>query len=566
LRGVCRSWASYFEKMLDDPLGDNNEEEEVEKIDPKTLAPDIYSAAKGDNLAEVVRLLGERVPPTYCDKDLGWTALHWAAKNGNTKMTKALLEHGASGPYHRQLLRENKVDLGALLTSDDGDKENQNGVGKEDDEQEDDEFDKATDYTKNTPLLWATFKGHLAVVWELLQDGYSPNDTDDLKNNTLHLAAASGHKKIVKVLVEDGVMPTAVNIYKNRPVDMAITRDIRDIIVDAMKANASMTDKDIANKHISNMEKHRKDVQDFEATLSDFNKIESPRALRSLPSIREASLKLADQIASAKEESLDEDNIILAESLLEKFDLLQEFYDDITKLQGNMPITTQIQYIDHCQALEATMAKCIASHIPKIHMNPGKDVLGKCRASVMLCTLKARLDGITCAKPENHHDMVRLKQAILKAEALHVPDELIMEARALFDRLDAEEKMSIALASVPEVRLPKEEPPEGYWRESDTGHIEHTEEYPLPPEGGEYVWIPSETYSALLNCIEGLRGCTDGAEELGANEEVRLEAIATLKKAEKDIKLLEVKNEEDKQAATEQAQKEAKKLKKKKKK
>ena len=66
----------------------------------------------------------------------------------------------------------------------------------------------------------------------------------------------------------------------------------------------------------------------------------------------------------------------------------------------------------------------------------------------------------------------------------------------------------------------------------------------------------------LQRCIAALKGCTDGAEEMGANEEVRLEAVATLKKCEKDMKALDVKNEEDKEKALEDTAKAAKKLKK----
>ena len=168
--------------------------------------------------------------------------------------------------------------------------------------------------------------------------------------------------------------------------------------------------------------------------------------------------------------------------------------------------------------------------------------------------------------------MVRLRESLASAQAASVTSSLIHKAEMLYRRLEAEEKMSIALSSVPEVRLPMEEPPEGYWRESDTGHVQSDyDDFPLPPvdeEGGalDYVWVPSETYSALKACIDGLKGCTDGAEELGANEEVRLEAIATLKKCEKDMKALDAKNEEDKEKALEDVAKAAKKLKKKKKK
>ncbi len=557
--------------------------QEVEAIDPRTMMPDLYKAAKENNMPEVARYLGESVPTTYVDKDIGWTALHWIAKYGDVKMTMALLENGASGPYHRQCVRENKIDVHSMVNLKaveekdevldgeggaivDGDAEAQQDVyedaqvaSKSGQHQE----DFALDYLKNTPLQWAVFQGHLEVIWALLSDGYSPNDFDDLGNNCLHLASGGGHKKIVQVLVDNGAMATAVNVYKNRPVDMAKTKEIRDILMHAMIAGASLTEQEIAGMHATSVIKHRQQVASFNTCVANHDKFESPRTLRSIPSMKEASRELSTQIDIAKDECMDEALIQKAETLVLYFDTLQEYQDDLEKCQENMPITTQNNFIDYCHPLQFSIAKCEATGLAGIHMNAGRELIAACKASYWLCTLEKRLLPITCAAPENHHDMVRLNQAILKAQAMSVPDELVDRVLKLYQRLDAEEKMSIALRSVPEFRLPMEEPPEGYWQESDKGKIDNTTEgYPLPPEDGKYVWIPSANYSSLAECIEKLKGCTKGAEELGANAEVLAKAIITLKKCEKDMKLLDVKNEEDKASGIEDAAKEAKKLKK----
>lgn len=106
---------------------------------------------------------------------------------------------------------------------------------------------------KNTPLLWAAFKGHMRAVWLFLVDNYSPNDVDNMDNNALHLAAVNGHVKILKALIDDGTNANAVNFYKNRPVDMAMNKEIREALADAMVKGASFTATDIANKHDQNM-------------------------------------------------------------------------------------------------------------------------------------------------------------------------------------------------------------------------------------------------------------------------------------------------------------------------
>jgi hypothetical protein len=113
--------------------------------------------------------------------------------------------------------------------------------------------DSGIDYTKNTPLLWATHCGHLRVIWLLLSDGYSPNDVDKMMNNAVHLAAAYGDVKILQVLINDGGNANAVNYYKNKPIDMAKNKAVRDMVAIAMETGASMTDDDRRVKHEQNL-------------------------------------------------------------------------------------------------------------------------------------------------------------------------------------------------------------------------------------------------------------------------------------------------------------------------
>jgi ankyrin repeat protein len=111
----------------------------------------------------------------------------------------------------------------------------------EQNEAEDTTNDLGIDYRKNTPLLWAAYKGHFEIVWLLLVDGYSSNDLDDNGNNALHLAAVGGHTKIVKTLIDDGANVNLVNTYKNLPIDMANVKEIRELLATAMEKYASNT-------------------------------------------------------------------------------------------------------------------------------------------------------------------------------------------------------------------------------------------------------------------------------------------------------------------------------------
>ena len=177
--------------------------------------------------------------------------------------------------------------------------------------------------------------------------------------------------------------------------------------------------------------------------------------------------------------------------------------------------------------------------------------------------MTARLKDVECAMDPNEHDMNRLKQAIEKAEGHHAAPEIIEEAATLHRRLDAELGMSRAMLGVPTVKLPMENPPEGYWDDRDIGKVRETEEYPLPPaETGEYIWDHSESYNALFHAIEQLKKSYVGADTLGANPSVIAAAKEKLTKAEKEMKLLDAKDVADKAVALEAVAKLAKKLKK----
>ena len=228
-----------------------------EEVDPETLKPELYDCARDNDIETLLRHLQTGVPPTYIDAS-GWTALHWAAKNGNSRMVRALLEAGASAPYQHMVklstkedadyrkISENSMSGGTRSLSDTF----QNLLRRA---AEEEITDLSPALLKNTPLLWAAFKGHLYIVWMLLMDGYSTTDVDDMGNTAVHLAASAGHVKVVEVLVNDGANCNAVNIYKNLPIDTCTHSFIREVLLTAMTRNASMTLHEAAMKHEENM-------------------------------------------------------------------------------------------------------------------------------------------------------------------------------------------------------------------------------------------------------------------------------------------------------------------------
>ena len=228
-----------------------------EEVDPEILKPELYASARENDSDAVLRHLNGGVPPTFIDAS-GWTALHWAAKNGNSGMVRALLNAGASAPYHHMVklsskedadyrkITENSISGGSRSLS-----ETFQNLQRRAAEEEITDLSPAL--LKNTPLLWAAFKGHLYIVWMLLMDGYATTDVDDMGNTAVHLAASAGHVKVVEVLVNDGANCNAVNIYKNLPIDTCTNPLIREVLLTAMTKHASMTSQEAALKHQGNM-------------------------------------------------------------------------------------------------------------------------------------------------------------------------------------------------------------------------------------------------------------------------------------------------------------------------
>jgi len=57
-----------------------------------------------------------------------------------------------------------------------------------------------------TPLHWASYKGHIKVVWILLKKGISPDINIDMYGNTaIHQAAAAGKLDVMKCFLAYGI-------------------------------------------------------------------------------------------------------------------------------------------------------------------------------------------------------------------------------------------------------------------------------------------------------------------------------------------------------------------------
>ncbi len=117
---------------------------------------------------------------------MGRAELHDAAKKGDVKRVRKLLEEGANP--------------------------------------------NARDENDNTPLHWAAPWGHVDVVKLLLEHGADPNIKNKYGNTPLHLAALYGHVDVVRLLLERGADPDARNDYGKTPLHEAADRGHLEVV------------------------------------------------------------------------------------------------------------------------------------------------------------------------------------------------------------------------------------------------------------------------------------------------------------------------------------------------
>jgi hypothetical protein len=306
-------------------------------------------------------------------------------------------------------------------------------------------------------------------------------------------------------------------------------------------------------------------VENLTEAVKQASRVDDPAAMKDISPADSAALasSLADAILVGKEWALDGEVIAEGERLLLKLENSQELVNDIAAVQKVMPISSQAVYVETVYKLEKSLERAQGAGLDQSQLDVGLDLIARCQIEYWLGVLLDRLKDVVTADDSNEHDMEKLRAALTSAQALDADEKLLSRGHTFLGRLSAELGMTRAIKYLPVIKLPPHDGviPEGYYSERDIGKVKETEGFPLPPEGGEYEWLPAESFVALGHAIAEIKRSYDGAEQLQANPIIIQEAKEKLVKAEKDYKILEVKDAADKLAAIEVVKKMAKKLK-----
>lgn len=547
---------------------DEDMDEEEERIDPGILVGDLYAACKASDRAQAKELLELKVPPFYSSAE-GWTPLHWAARHGMIDVVEQLLEDQAHRPYLDAVEDAKRPPVAKVS----------------DDDEEEDEAKKpekpevkfgtvpvaSPAFLKNTPLHWAAFGGHLRIVWLLMQAGYSPADVDDVGNSPLHLAAAGDQHLIVRALVAGGCDALARNDFNNAPGHLATSDRIKHELSEAETNPPHPSQR--AALHAANLARYDTIKTTLEAEMRVI-----PPADADAAALEAQRACLAEALQTARDACCVADVLTRGALSLARAEARCRLREQVDVVQTGGPTVTQRAYARDVNRLERLRREAIAAaeagaaaiDDPEGDPTGGlgalleeADALGyRSRAEYWLYQCCTPLDAIECADESSVRSLERLEKSIAEAVLRKANAPLLERGQELFARRTSELELKRSMRELPAPKLPIDEPPADYWGPEDLGSIEETAEYPLPPEGGDYVWIPSSILGTYREAALRAERALDEAKTCGGNAELVESGQLSHENAADVMKQLERKDEEDKATAVAALEKVAKKYKK----
>ena len=202
------------------PAGSGSEEEE-EEPEPEPTAEEkgewLLAAAKAGDDAETARLVLDSEATEFMQftDNRGWTPLLWAACNGHTDCVASLVEHGAASVLVPAVAAEDDDEAKPVPKSDGSPVRPRQAP---------------LPSVVDSPLHWASFKGHLPIVFKLLLHGVPLDDCDEQGNTGLHLAAAGGDVQTVLCQLNHGANLFGKNFFCNTPMDLGTKSAIKKVL------------------------------------------------------------------------------------------------------------------------------------------------------------------------------------------------------------------------------------------------------------------------------------------------------------------------------------------------
>jgi len=206
------------------PNVDNDDDEDSEEEIPQEEKDEnLLEASKNNDIENVELWLDKGGDPTFMKE--GWNSVLWAACNGNEELIHLLYRRKALTDYIGEPQRGEELPATEDEKAEEGDDRSN-------------PFQKPLDARKvgrYTPLHWASYKGHLKIVWFLLKIGISPLRIDMYGNSSVHQAAASGNLDVLSCYLSKGVDVNMKNARGHTPLDLTTEEETKKLILRATK-------------------------------------------------------------------------------------------------------------------------------------------------------------------------------------------------------------------------------------------------------------------------------------------------------------------------------------------
>ncbi len=394
-------------------------------------------------------------------------------------------------------------------------------------------------------------KGDYDIIQVLL------DQVDQWGNTVLHTAAANDNHQIVFWLLQMGAKTMKKNMYDMTALDVTTNKFCRSMLRDKRCTETKgPTAKEMIKKYYS-----------FKSSLEEVIHSSMEETCKAYD-----LYQLQDLIDSAAEFGIAKELIDTCLDRMRWLKMRGELLIQIENIKNSAPILTHAGY-EYVNELQRCINKAneegIKSLLPKEIVNVIEDALTLCyRSSTEFNLHKVcqKCEKISCANEANGNMMELLKTTIDAAKIAKGNEKVVDNAEHVYLKLMSEFNLQDAIDNLPKPKLPLPDitpkQAKSYWNEVDIGHIEETDDYPLPPPGNEgYIWIKSESLQCLENALNDLRQSIKEAEAREANPVLIQSGKAILKvKSDVDLKLLCEKDEADYKIASAIAVKAAKKL------